>query len=148
MKPQCVSVTWAGRNYCSFPQPNFFFKILFIYLFIYLFILDREEGREKERERNINVWLPLAYSPLGTWPGRAIQAGALTGNGTGDPLVCRPALSPETHQLGPQFFFMFAVHIAVCQGPPRSDFNHAIPKTQLFCLSPIAPLAKWGRGCF
>ena len=26
--------------------------------FIYLF-LDRREGREKERERNINVWLPL-----------------------------------------------------------------------------------------
>ena len=26
--------------------------------FVYLF-LDRGEGREKERERNINVWLPL-----------------------------------------------------------------------------------------
>ena len=26
--------------------------------FIYLF-LERGEGREKERERNINVWLPL-----------------------------------------------------------------------------------------
>ena len=26
--------------------------------FIYLF-LERREGREKERERNINVWLPL-----------------------------------------------------------------------------------------
>ena len=34
---------------------------------IYLFIF-REEGKEKERERNINVWLPLAHPPLGTWP--------------------------------------------------------------------------------
>ena len=32
--------------------------------FIYLF-LERGEGREKERERNINVWLPLATTH---WP--------------------------------------------------------------------------------
>ena len=35
--------------------------------FIYLF-LERGEGREKERERNINVWLLLARLLLGTWP--------------------------------------------------------------------------------
>ena len=35
--------------------------------FIYLF-LERGEGREKERERYINVWLPLAHPLLGTWP--------------------------------------------------------------------------------
>ena len=29
---------------------------------MYLF-LDRGEGREKEQERNINVWLPLTHSP-------------------------------------------------------------------------------------
>ena len=29
------------------------------FLRFYLFILEREEGREKERDRNINVWLPL-----------------------------------------------------------------------------------------
>ena len=52
----------------------------FIYLFIYLF---RGEGREKERQRNISVWLPLAHLLLGTWP--ATQAYALTGNWTGDP---------------------------------------------------------------
>ena len=34
-----------------------FFKIFFKD-FIYLF-LERGEGREKERERNIDVWLPL-----------------------------------------------------------------------------------------
>ena len=29
--------------------------------------LERAEGKEKERERNINVWLPLSCSLLGTW---------------------------------------------------------------------------------
>ena len=49
--------------------------------FTYLF-LEREEGREKERERNINAWLPLTRPLLGTWP--ATLARALTGNGTND----------------------------------------------------------------
>ena len=49
---------------------KFFFKG-----FIYLF-LERGEGWEKERERNINVWLPLARPLLGTWP--TTQACALT----------------------------------------------------------------------
>ena len=35
--------------------------------FIYLF-LERGEGREKERERNINVWLPLKCPLVETWP--------------------------------------------------------------------------------
>ena len=38
----------------------YFLKILFIYFF-----LEREEGKEKERERNISVWLPLVHSQLG-----------------------------------------------------------------------------------
>ena len=67
-----------------------FLKILFIYL-----LLDRGEGKEKERERNINVWLPLMSLPLGTRP--ATQACALTGNGSKDLSVCRPALSPLSH---------------------------------------------------
>ena len=53
----------------SSPLDDFFFKD---------FILDREEGREKERKRIINVWFPLAHPLLGTWP--ATQACALTGN--------------------------------------------------------------------
>ena len=55
----------------------------------------RGEGREKERERNINVWLPLSLLQLETWP--ATQAPALTGNRTGDPLVHRTALNPLSH---------------------------------------------------
>ena len=62
--------------------------------FIYLF-LERVEGKEKERERNINVWLPLTCPLLGTWP--TTQAGALIGNRTGDPLVHRPALNPLSY---------------------------------------------------
>ena len=58
---------------------------------IYLF-LDSGEGREKERKRNTNVWLPLVHPLLGTWP--ATQACALTGNRTGNALVCRPVLNP------------------------------------------------------
>ena len=56
---------------------------------IYLFP-ERGEGREKERERNINVWLLLVHPQLGTWP--ATQACAIwTGNWTCSPLVLRIA---------------------------------------------------------
>ena len=71
--------------YISIKNINVFLKD-----FIYLF-LDRGEGREKKRERNINMWLPLMHPPLGTQP--TSQACALTGNQTSDPLVHRPALS-------------------------------------------------------
>ena len=71
--------------------------------FSYLF-LDREEGREKERERKINVRLPLTCPPLGTWT--ATQACAPTGNRTGDPLVRRPALSPLSHTSQGQLLFI------------------------------------------
>ena len=57
--------------------------------------LERGEGREKERKRNINVWLPLMRPLLGTWP--ITQACALTGNRTGEPLVHRPVLNPLRH---------------------------------------------------
>ena len=57
-------------------------KKIFFKDFIYLF-LERREGREKEKERNINVWLPLMWPPLGTWP--TTQAKALNGNWTSKP---------------------------------------------------------------
>ena len=38
------------------------------------------------------MWLPLKLPLLGTWP--ATQACALTGNQTGNPLVCSLALYP------------------------------------------------------
>ena len=67
-----------------------FLQTLFL-KFIYLF-LERGKVKEKERERNITVLLPLMCSLLGTWP--ATQACALTGNRTSDPLVHRPVLNP------------------------------------------------------
>ena len=70
---------------------SYFISYLLLKGFIYLF-LQKGEGREEERERNINVWLPLMCPLLGTWP--ATQACALTGNRTGDPLVCRLVLNP------------------------------------------------------
>ena len=71
--------------------------------FIYLF-LERGEGREKERERNINQ-LPLTCPQLGTWP--ASHVCALTGYWTGDLSLCRPVFNPLSHtsQGSKQFFF-------------------------------------------
>ena len=75
-----------------------FFKKDFIYLF------QRGKGREKERERNIDVWLPLTCPLLGIWP--ATQACALTGNQSGDPLIHRRALNPLRHTYqGPIILF-------------------------------------------
>ena len=69
-----------------------------MYIFLktlFILFLDRGDGREKQRERNIHVWLPLTCPLLGTWP--ETQACALTGNRTGDPLVHRLALNPLRH---------------------------------------------------
>ena len=68
----------------------FFLNFLKFYLF-----LERGEGREKERERNIDMWLPLACPQLGSKP--ATQACTLTGNRTGKSLVHRLALNPLSH---------------------------------------------------
>ena len=65
-------------------------RVLFFFNYLFIYFYRGEEG-EKEREGNINVWLPLSCPLLGTWP--TIQASTLTGNRTGDPLVCRPARS-------------------------------------------------------
>ena len=77
----------AFLNQLLNPYSEFFLRL-------YLF-LDRGEGREAERERNIKVWLPLMCPLLGTRP--ATQACALTGNRTRHPLVCRRALNPLSH---------------------------------------------------
>ena len=90
-------------------------KILFIYF--------QREGREGERERNINVWLPLMCPlppppppPLGTWP--TTQACALTGNRTGNPLVWRPVLNPLSHTSQGYLLYFQRVrherHISMC----------------------------------
>ena len=77
------------RNNIS-KKPYFFTDFIFIYLF-----LERRGGKEKEREQNSNVWLAYAHPLLGTWP--TTQACALTENWTVNPLVRRPALNPLSH---------------------------------------------------
>ena len=81
-----------------------------------LFILDRGEGREKERERNINVWLPFTHPLLGTWS--TTQACALTGNQTSDPVLCSLVLNPLSHtSQGSQCYFfpiVFALFVYLC----------------------------------
>ena len=73
-------------------------EMFLIFQRLELFIF-KERGREKEREgeKNINVWLSLASPLLGTWP--ATQACALTGTQTSNPLVLRPALNPLSYTI-------------------------------------------------
>ena len=52
--------SWGLSLFCSGVTFFYFFKD-----FIYLFP-ERGKGGEKERERNINVWLPLVHPQLGT----------------------------------------------------------------------------------
>ena len=66
---------------CPLPtSPLLFFKDFYLFIF---------------KEENINVWLPLECSLLGTWP--ATQACALTGNRISAPLVHSLALHPLSH---------------------------------------------------
>ena len=74
---------------------SFLLVLVFLFLCIIYLFLEKGEGKEKGRERNINVWLPLACSKLGTWP--TTQACALTGNRISDLSVLRPALNPLSH---------------------------------------------------
>ena len=80
--------TWIGLFLPHCTKFNiFFFKILFIF---------RQRGREGERDGEKHQCVVASCtSLLGIWS--ATQACALTGNRTGNPLVCRPALNPLSH---------------------------------------------------
>ena len=60
-----------------------------------MFIYFRERGREGERKEKARERKLLMLPQQGTWP--TTQACALTGNGTGDPSICRPAVNPLSH---------------------------------------------------
>ena len=68
---QCPEAFSTSKD--NSPGSLFFFFKDFIYLFF-----ERGEGKEKERERNIDVWLPLAHLQQETQP--ATQAWTLTEN--------------------------------------------------------------------
>ena len=96
----------------TFREKNLSFLFL-IQLFIYMYVLFKYykgilfyliflnftylslEG--KGRERNTNVWLPLACPSLGTWP--ITHACDLTRNRTSNSLLHRPALNPLSHTI-------------------------------------------------
>ena len=84
---------------------SFFFNNFFkVYLF-----LEKGEGKEKERERNINEWLPLRHPELGTRP--ATQACALTGNRTDDDLLIR---RPVLNALAGVVCFVLITVLLIC----------------------------------
>ena len=89
----------------------FFKRFLFIYLFIHSFILERGEGKESEGG-SVDVWekhWSVAYCM--TWP--TSQARALTGNRTGNLLVCRrhPAHSATPVRTIPLFSFCYSKNL-------------------------------------
>ena len=98
----CISVFYPIFSlfiaFFSKKASSFLKKTLFIFF-------QREEGREKERERNINVCLPLMRPLLGNWP--TTQSCALTGNPINNPLVHRLVLSLLSHtSQGKGFLFI------------------------------------------
>ena len=80
----------GGRSWRS-RLKRFCFFVLFL-RFIYLF-LERGAGREKEKKRNINAWLPL-HAP--NW-GSGLKPRHVPGNRTSNPLVPRLALNSLSH---------------------------------------------------
>ena len=94
-----IKNNWNHMNtivkHCDFFHWNNVFFLTFSFFKRFYLFICRERGRGREREGNINVWLPLACPLMGTWP--ATQACTLTGNPTGGPLVHRPALNPLNH---------------------------------------------------
>ena len=104
MRNEDSEISLSTHIHMSFLLSCFFKKVFSLVKdFVYLF-LERGEGREKERERNID-WLPLACPQQGTWP--ATQACALTGTRMGDPLVCR--LGPSLLSPTPRAPVLFTV---------------------------------------
>ena len=93
------------------PQLGCSHWIYFFKDFIYLF-LERGEGREKERERNINVWLPLMHPQLGTWP--TTQACSLTGNRLATFRSQASAQSTEQDKSGLNLWWYLIVVIICC----------------------------------
>ena len=87
--------SWYGMFLYNFFLYNFLRKYQTLFLKNVFIYFQRGEGREKKKERKINVWLPLGCPTLGTWP--TTQACDLTRNRTSDLLVCRLALNPLSH---------------------------------------------------
>ena len=99
-----------------------FLKIF--YLFTYLF-LDRGEGREKEREKNIHVWLPLAHPTLGN-------------------LACNPRMCPNWELNQQPFGPQASAQYTETYQPGRMcvRFKFLVREGNLKCLRNIEALQK------
>ena len=100
-------------------QCVFFSFFLFFFVRFYLFI-SRQRGREGERERSINVWLPLTGSLLGTWP--TTLACTKIGNLNQQPFGSQDsAQSIGPHQRGLQCVFLN--HLSILFSSSHSFLN-------------------------
>ena len=89
------SQNWTELTNVYIIHQLFNLDVIFIYFLKILFIF-RERGWEGEKEGDKHQCVVASHCPqLGTQP--TSQASALIGNGTSNPLVCRPALSPLSH---------------------------------------------------
>ena len=68
---------------------------IFFLDFIYLFLERRKGRREGVKHQCVVASRAPPTGDLGIWP--ATQACVLTGNQTGNSLVCRPVLTPLSH---------------------------------------------------
>ena len=83
-EPRCYTDVFFSLSHCGFPTIFVSYLLLLFFLdFIYL-LLERGEGREKQRDRNID-WLSLIHTPTRD----ETQAYFLTVNWTSNTLFCR-----------------------------------------------------------
>ena len=67
-------------------------KGIFLNILFYFIYFERGGKRGRKRERNISVWLPLTWPPLGTWP--ATQACCPDWESNQQPFGLQPTLNP------------------------------------------------------
>ena len=78
----------------------------FLFFFLKILFICRERGREKEREKNINVWLPFTCPDWG--PGLQPRRVPWLGIKLATLWFATHAQSTELHQPGLMFFFMIS----------------------------------------
>ena len=138
------TVRHCKKGLCNEVIPKHSYHWIFLKDFIYLFL---QKGREKERERNINAWLPLMHPTLGTWP--EAQASTLTGNWTSNTLVRKPTLSPLSHTSPGTtelfcycFFFFLSAHLGT---PLKVCVEHLLPVSSFYSSKSRAQRRGKGR---
>ena len=115
-------------------------SVVVLFKRFYLFLERGERGRKRRGETL--MWesyinrLPLSRPLLGTWP--VTQACTLTGNQTGDSLVCRLVLNPLSHTSQSGFISF------------KGDSQQSRSESRGFCWSHVAqrgsffPGSSWG----